>query len=160
QVGPLEPRDAADLVRIPLEALGFEFADHDDVLRILSYTNYHPGLIQLFCHNLLLQLQETPLQTPPVKVTRQHVDKVYENSEFRKEIVARFDWTLALDQRYQAIAWALIVDQGHSRLSYRPRTTSELFALVKEWWPRGFSVTEFDEFRGLLDEMVGLGVLT
>lgn len=160
QVGPLEPRDAADLVRRPLEALGFEFAEHDDVLRILSYTNYHPGLIQLVCHNLLLQLQQTALQAPPVKVTRQHIDKVYENPAVRKEIVARFDWTLALDQRYQAVAWSLIVDQGHSRLSNRPRTTSELFALVKEWWPQGFAATEFEEFRGLLDEMVGLGVLT
>ena len=59
-VGPLEPSAAQQLVCEPLEVLGYRFDDDDagTVLRILSYTNYHPGLIQLFCHELLKRLQQ------------------------------------------------------------------------------------------------------
>ena len=55
-VGPLEPLAAQQLVRQPLEALGYRFVDDATVLRVLSYTNYHPGLIQLFCQELLKRL--------------------------------------------------------------------------------------------------------
>jgi len=42
-VGPLEEEAAVKLVREPLVALGFEL-DDACVYRILSFTNYHPGL--------------------------------------------------------------------------------------------------------------------
>ncbi len=54
-VGPLESADAMALVREPLEALGFEL-DDACVYSILSFTNYHPGLIQIFCYQLLRRL--------------------------------------------------------------------------------------------------------
>ncbi len=153
QVGPLEPRDATALVRQPVEALGFVFDDDDDVLRILSYTNYHPGLIQLFCHELLKQMQTEAAPRPPVSITRQHVDKVYQQPHVRKGILDRFDWTLALDPRYQAVAWTVIVE---NKDCYTP---AELLSAVRSWWANGFASTGTEEFRGLLDEMVGLGVL-
>lgn len=157
QVGPLEPRDAADLVRRPTRALGFVFADDADVLRILSYTNYHPGLIQLYCHELVKLLQAEVVGSPPYEITRQHVDRVYRLPDVRRGILDRFDLTLALDPRYQALAWALIVERaGRSERSYAVRDLQEM---VQVWWPKGFSRTSLEEFRGLLDEMVGLGVL-
>ncbi len=162
QVGPLEPVAAADLVRKPLMSLGFTFESDDDVLRVLSYTNYHPGLIQLFCHDLLSQLQRSTNAPPPVRVVRQHVDTVYQQGKMRQGIRERFDYTLALDPRYQAIAWALITEQIISEKNRNPREAFDVRGLreiARFWWQNGFANTNDDEFRGLLDEMCGLGVL-
>jgi hypothetical protein len=160
QVGPLEPRDAEDLVTKPLSALGYEFESRDDVLRILSYTNYHPGLIQIFCQDLLEQLRNAPVaQLPPLKITREQVNRVYQRPQVRRRIQERFDWTLALDLRYQAIAWSVIVEESGPQQRRGVYRTGELLAVVRSWWPKGFAATTLDEFHGLLDEMCGLGVL-
>src|SRR6185295_10081807 len=59
-VGPLKPPVARELVTLPFEALGFRFKNDASVLRILSYTNYHAGLIQVFCQKLLERMYEAP----------------------------------------------------------------------------------------------------
>jgi hypothetical protein len=160
-VGPLEPFDAHQLVREPLETLGFRFEDRGAILRILSYTNYHPGLIQLFCQALLKNLHQRAIsQSPPLPVTKTDVESVYRNQEVRNSIRERFDWTLALDARYQAIAWSMIEDQMERRADYESAYThGQISKLVRGWWPQGFEDINVEELRGLLDEMVGLGVL-
>ena len=159
-VGPLEPKAARLLVEEPLSALGFKL---DDVtaLRILSYTNYHPGLIQLFCQELLSLLQTKYKRSlPPYFVSQELVESVYRKSDVYNSIKERFDWTLALDPRYQAIAWSLIVDQMDARDSYaQSYSTAEILELTKYYWPQGFNETDISTMRGLLDELVGLGVL-
>lgn len=164
-VGPLEPSAAERLVREPLETLGYRFPKDDGnatVLRILSYTNYHPGLIQLFCQELLVALHKrTGMALPPYTIEQSDVEGVYRRPEVRERIRERFDWTLALDVRYQAVAWALIVDQMKARDSYaRPYTAGAILQMVREWWPNGFANVSIEELRGgVLEEMVGLGVL-
>jgi len=164
-VGPLEPAAAEQLVREPLETLGYRFPKDDGnatVLRILSYTNYHPGLIQLFCQELLVALHKrTGTALPPYTIEQSDVEGVYRRPEVRERIRERFDWTLALDVRYQAVAWALIVDQMKARDSYaRPYTAGAILQMVREWWPNGFASVSIEELRGgVLEEMVGLGVL-
>lgn len=160
-VGPLEPDAAQRLVREPLEVLGYRFADNDTVLRILSYTNYHPGLIQLFCQELLKRLHtRTGSTMPPYRIEQSDVEAVYRNREVRERIRERFEWTLALDMRYQAIAWALVVDQMELHDSYaQAYPPGDILKLVQEWWPQGFDDVGTDQLRGLLDEMGGLGVL-
>ena len=72
----------------------------------------------------------------------------------------RFEWTLALDTHYQAIAWTLIEDQIKDRDGYaRAYPPSDVLQLVREWWPAGFDDTGSDQLRGWLDELCGLGVL-
>lgn len=44
------------LIREPFDCLGFEFDREDTLLRVLSYTNYHAGLLQIFAHELLNQM--------------------------------------------------------------------------------------------------------
>ncbi|HHE72712.1 MAG TPA: hypothetical protein ENL34_10580 [Chloroflexi bacterium] len=161
-VGPLEPDAAQQLVRQPLEALGYHFADDATVLRILSYTNYHPGLIQLFCQELLKRLHEPGVSTmPPYRIEQSDVEAVYRNREkVRKPIRERFDWTLALDMHYQAIAWTLIYDQMEMRDSYaQAYPPGDILKLVRDYWPQGFSKVGTEKLRSLLDEMRGLGVL-
>lgn len=160
-VGPLEPARAQDLIREPLETLGFRFADEGAVLRILSYTNYHPGLIQLFCQELLKHLYKHAQNSlPPYGIEQKNVEAVYRKPEVRERIRERLEWTLTLDMRYQAIAWAMIEDQLEMQDSYAqaypPRQVSKL---VTYWWPQGFEGLDTSRLRGLLDEMTGLGVL-
>ena len=160
-VGPLEPRAAEDLVREPFEALGYRFADDAAVLRILSYTNYHAGLIQLFCQELLKKLQSRPAHaSPPYVVSQSDVEAVYRVRQVRESIRERFDWTLALNPRYQAVAWSLIEDQNGSRDSYAEAYhAGQIHKLAAGWWPKGFEGMGADQLQGLLDEMCGLGVL-
>jgi len=146
-------------VREPLAYLGYRFSDDSGPLRILSYTNYHPGLIQLFCQELINRIRSAPGQKQvPFKIEQKDVEAVYRRVHVR--IRERFDWTLALDMRYQAIAWTLIEDQMENKDSYaRPYSPGEILGLVRSWWPQGFGEVSTEELRSLLDEMVGLGVL-
>jgi hypothetical protein len=160
-VGPLEPRAAQALVREPFETLGFRFADDATVLRILSYTNYHAGLIQIFCQELLRRLRARfGGVAPPYLIGRGDVEGVYRSRDVRDCIRERFDWTLALNPGYQAVAWAMIADQMKDHDSYaRPYPAAKIKQLVDSWWPQGFNNVSSDHLRGLLDEMCGLGVL-
>ncbi len=160
-VGPLEAGEAQQLVRQPLEVLGYRFANDSAVLRILSYTNYHPGLIQYFCQELLKHLRDhASAMLPPQVVLQEDIEAVYRSSQVRERIRERFEWTLALDMHYQAIAWALIEDQGKDRDGYgRAYSPGNISHLVREWWPAGFQDISTDQLRGWLDELCGLGVL-
>lgn len=159
-VGPLEPRAAWDLIVKPLHVLGFRFADPSaSVLRILSYTNYHPGLIQLFCQELLKRLRETHAHATPPHVVEASVVEAGYNRELREQIRERFEWTLALDPRYQAVAWSMIVEQNGEKSYARSFSAQEIIRLVRSWTSTLFDSVESSELRGLLDEMIGLGVL-
>ena len=160
-VGPIEARPAQQLVQEPLEILGYRFADETTVLKVLSYTNYHPGLIQYFCHELINRLQKKRSSAgPPYPVLADDVEAVYRTAGVRQAIRDRLDWTLALDTRYQCIVWAMIYAQKETRDSYiRSFSTAELLELVCECWPQGFEQCDSQIFGGLLEEMVGLGVL-
>ena len=158
-VGPLEPSAAQQLVREPLEVLGYRFDDVGTVLRILSYTNYHPGLIQLFCNELLKRLRQHRTY-PPYSIAQSDVEAVYRLPQVRDEIRKRFDWTLALDSRYQAIVWTMIYDQNGSRDGYaQSYAPTDLLRLARDWWSKGFAKVDSDQLGGLLEEMTGLGVL-
>lgn len=159
RIGPLEADAALKLVREPLEALGYRFQTDGLALRILSYTNYHSGLIQLFCHDLLRQLHALygPAD-PPYMITHREIESIYR--QVRERIRERFDWTLALDPRYQAIAWAMIVDQLSLSETYdQAYPVGVIHEMVRTWWPDGFAAADQERLRSLLDEMRGLGVL-
>jgi len=162
RVGPLEPDAAQRLVIEPIEAIGYRFEEEKTtVLRMLSYTNYHPGLIQLFCQELIKRLESTTgSMSPPFLIRQEDVEAVYRLDEVRNRIKERFDWTLALNSRYQAIAWLMVFDQIDKRDSYaRTYPPGNILKLARDSWQEGFGELGLDELRGLLDEMCGLGVL-
>ena len=168
EVGPLEPEAAQELLERPLRALGYRLGSDTAnrsssvLLHILSYTNYHPGLIQLFGRELVEHLRAARRsRLPPFTITRQDVEAVYRRSDVREAIRQRFSWTLALDERYEAIALAMILEQWDARDGFdRLYTPREIYELASYWWPAGFAEVDMDRFRGYLDEMRGLGVLT
>ena len=169
EVGPLEPKAARDLLVEPLNALGYSFGqggqeDNSLVLHILSYTNYHPGLIQLFgsylYEHLLMKYQQP--NRPPLFITRSDVEAVYRKKDVRDAICERFNWTLALDPRYEAIALALILEQWDDQNGFdRPYSPKQLHDVAFSWWPEAFGEEiSPDRFKSFLDEMRGLGVLS
>lgn len=162
EIGPLEPLAARRLIVEPLEALGFRFGKNQAaMLGILAYTNSHPGLIQLFCHHLLNVLYERrPRSLGPVTITRQDIETVYRRREVQDGIRGRFEWTIRLDLRYKALAEIMVVEQLEERDGFsHAYSASELRELGQMYWPQAFNATPLDEFRGYLNEMVGLGVL-
>jgi hypothetical protein len=154
-VRPLEGDAARRLILEPLMAFGVRFADDSLPLRILSFTNYHPALIQSVCAAILDTL---PASGPPFRITALDVQRVFRQVEDR--VRERFEWTLALDARYQCIALAIIADQARRSKSYdRAYSATDVQNLVLSYWPAGFSDIAHIDLRSTLDEMEGLGVL-
>jgi hypothetical protein len=160
-IGPLESEPAQQLVREPFEALGFEFSDDSLVLRILSHTNYHAGLIQFFCYELLKRVYDrTGNSAPPHKIYPSDIEAVYHNKETRDAISERFNMTLKLNTEYQVIANIIIADHMAAKDGYGQQySATDLLELAQERWAQGFAETSVDEMYVQLDEMCGLGVL-
>jgi len=160
-VGPLHPRDANDLIRTPMEAIGFKLADDGVVLRVLSITNYHPGLIQLFCHRLVDKIRGRRSAVPPYVVTVEDIEATYRDAEVRKEFKNRFLWTLDLDKRYGVIARAMVIDQMEQHDGFADTYSPQgLAKLASGWWNSEFQNMSSDRFSTYLDELVELGVLS
>jgi hypothetical protein len=170
EIGPLregeEVREAADLIRRPMAAAGFEFASHSLVIRILAQTNYYPSLIQLYCSHLLRHMlnQVTSRQRsdgPRYVITERDIEQVYSSEALRDEIRAKFRLTLQLDPRYEVVAYAMALELLKNRYSQSEGISWQTIrqSCAMYWWPEGFRDTSELDFRVLLDEMVGLGVL-
>ena len=170
EIGPLregdEVREAADLIRRPMAASGFEFENRALVIRILAQTNYYPSLIQLYCSHLLRHMlsqvaSRQRTNGPRYVVTDRDIEQVYSSDALRDEIRAKFRLTLQLDPRYEVVAYAMALDLLKSRYSQSDGMSWQTIRQsgAMHWWPEGFCDTSELDFRVLLDEMVGLGVL-
>ncbi len=162
RVGPMlggrdERRNAEALARQPLEAVGCRFERDDLVHRILAQTNYYPSLIQLYGAELARRVR-APGKPFPYRVTDAELDEAYGSAELRDAIRERFLLTLQLDPRYEVIAYALAFESRDRPVLDAGLERGEIRQLARDWWPEGFQVSDL-EFRMLLDEMDGLGVL-
>lgn len=157
-VGQLEPKDAMALVREPLGVLGYRVKD-DALLRILTATNYHPGLIQTLCHRLLNWLRRTE-KIPPYSVTLQDVEAVVCNPELQKAVQDRFIWTLTLDPHYNVLVRAMVYDQMERPDGFaKVYSLGELREIASSWWRRGFTHLGADQVRSYAEELKDMGVL-
>ena len=171
-VGPLfnqgEWNEARRLVEKPFTSLGYHFKSTDVVFRILAQTNYYPSLIQIYCKELLRHLTDPhrmifdSRSSPPYEISLKHVEEVYQSKKLRDGIRRRFNLTLELDSRYQVIAYAIALeslDPDYGGL-VEGFPVSQIIKEALCWWPEGFENSSSEEdIRGLLDEMVGLGIL-
>jgi hypothetical protein len=170
EVGPLtrpgEGVEARSMIIGPLKAAGYELASAELATRVLAQTNYYPVLIQLYCEELIRLLhgnngrRPDPPTGPRFVVTSQTIDDTYRNKALRDAIRLRLQYTLQLDSRYEVIAYALAYAVLHEEaLASAGVDPAEIKRWATYWWPEGFGGTSEHEFRILLDEMVGLGVL-
>lgn len=158
-IGPLPPGEAYKLVTRPLAAIGYEFTSPDAVWRLLNHTNYQASLIQLFCSALVERLHRLKVLNgqPPSSIDAKLVDSVYEEKGVRRDIAQRFEWTIQLDNRYRVIALTT------AWLTLETTDSTYPVEILREYcsafWPDGFVDANWEDFRALLDEMAGLGVL-
>ena len=170
-VGPLlengEWREARALIERPLALAGYEFESDELVARVLSKTNYYPNLIQLFCSELLRYCQDAATTyldqqaTGRYRISAQMVDRVLRSEKLTESIRHLFRLTLQLDQRYEVVAYTVAYStlMGDGDQIVKGFVASDIHDEVVDWWPDGFRGLTESQFRYLLDEMVGLGVL-
>jgi hypothetical protein len=170
-VGPLEFADALDLIRRPLEALGYRFQGESGraaIHAILDYTFCQAGLLQLFLHHLVSKLRRRP-GAFPVVVRPEDVEEVAQGDEqfVLKQVSERFRMTVRLDVEYELILISLLLrpDRSGTYLD-----AGEIRSQLESHWPDGIA-TVLERFGGSmkrleegwllprLREMVGLGVL-
>lgn len=99
------------LITKPLAAMGYLFsgAGADDMpLRILSYCNFYPALIQLYCSRLLDHLQNNrSTKKPSLQITSHDLDDVESDQKLHEQMQQLFKHNLDLDRRYRAISLML-----------------------------------------------------
>ncbi len=163
-IGPLKPRDAIKLITRPFEALGFRFGDHNAVIKILSHTNYQPLMLQIFCDRLFKHMMEgvkagRVAGLPPFTISVDDVDAVYNIQDLRKVIKERFELTLQLDPWYELLAYVFAYHHVFGGLDHRGLSVADVEKEVRDWWEKGMEKAPHDWIAGLLDEMIGLGLL-
>lgn len=159
-VGPLEAPEAWDLVVRPFKALGFEFESLDLVWRLLAFTNYHPGLVQIVCYELYERMRPRRIAAdePPYIIHATDVDEVITSRNVRDFIAERFRLTIQLEDRYFVIAMVIAL-LGFERGFEERYAQSEILEFCGVYWSGGFDALTEIGLSVYLDEMVGLGVL-
>lgn len=169
RIGPLVEGDVGDaeiLVRGPMAALGYEFANREDVWRILSYTNYYPVLIQVFCQGLLQIIEEQTIRNSKVikVIDGKMVDSAVANGQIRKALYESFDKTIThIEQRYELLTYIIaeraLIDVVEG-MDGDGLTASEVTERAGRHWPEAFPKgSDPAEVEYLLDEMEGFGIL-
>ena len=174
RVGPLMGSDlpeARAMAEGPMAAAGFVFKSPSLTGRMLSQVGYYPSLLQALAKGLIERMnksigrrQGSPGSSlVPLMVAERDLEETFADSAFRKNIQLKFENTLNLDERYRLITFVMLVDslarrdQGALPIGLRD---VEVQRLALDWWPQGFSEDQsLDAFQGLLQEMIGLGVL-
>ncbi len=155
-----EAIEAQNLIRLPLQTLGYEFESDDLVLMILSYCNWYPSLIQIFCNSLLNSLNEKRIiKKLPVIITKDDITVAYNKS--RDHIKEKFNLTLGLDERYDLLA-NIVAGETYEKHSIQNEgmAVEEITEYAVLIWPLGFdSSNPKIEVNNLLEEMVDLGIL-
>ena len=147
--------DASRLIKEPLYAYGLKFESPLVSRKILSITNRHPSLIQIFCKDLVKHMAinfkgEIGSQT----ISGSDVSNVFKKEEVRDHIRQRFDMTLNLDTRYGIIIYSLALE-GRGTQAF---SASQVRDAASGWLGELSKKTDM-QIEAILNELVGLGVL-
>jgi hypothetical protein len=158
-IGPLSPDPAYGLMFTPMEALGISFASDELIHRVLAYCNYQPKLLQLVGEALVREsFNRRDVGGPPYVIGDEELERVIGSDTVKQKVRDSVQLTLNLDSRYKLIALVVALDALERGADHTIGTT-RLREQCLEWWPDGFTGQGADEFRSLLEEMRGLGVL-
>jgi len=174
-IGPLSAKEGVELIRQPLESLGFYFGQQavDGTYQPAEYlvdqigveTNYYPGLIQEFCSRLLAVLYTQQRDEPDCQlltfITEEAVQQASRLAE--PEIKHRFMLTLDLNPRFRLLTYLVAGLTQHVSALNEPAepTVAQVHELAKLYYPVGFERTQHQEHyvESLLTELVGLSIL-
>lgn len=161
-IAPLERRQAEQLLRLPLQACGYRFDPPRLALGVLARANYYPSLLQIYGDSIVnaLARSTTPrtVQLPTIK--RRILDEIHRGRELQEQIRQRFEWTLQLDSRYEAIAYSVAwTCRADPDVLETGADQERILDDARQWWRAGFEDVDAGRFLALLDEMAELGVL-
>lgn len=169
RVGPLYGTDLGEaraMIERPMAAAGFVYSADTLPGRVLSELGYYPSLLQTFGKTMIDRLNRMasarmPQSSPlPIMISESDIDDVLTDPHFRGNLSGKFEATLSLDERYRLITYAMLVHSMDRRGSSPALQDVEVQERALNWWPQGFAQdSTLDAFQGLLQEMVGLGVL-
>jgi hypothetical protein len=153
----LPAQDARNLIVQPLASLGYRFEEPELVDRIIAFTNRHPSLLHIFCSELVEQLGRRHNGEYGVHViTQGDLENIENNRDVRRLSGDRFDMTLNLDKRYTVAVYGLLDVYGKSIGTFSVKKALEV---ARNLVPEEFQQMNETSFGGLLEELVGLGVL-
>lgn len=169
RVGPLYGADLGEaraMIERPMAAAGFVYSADTLPGRVLSELGYYPSLLQTFGKTMIERLNRSasarmPQSAPlPIMIAESDIDDVLTDPHFRDNLSGKFEATLSLDERYRLITYAMLVHSMDRRGLSPALQDVEVQERALDWWPQGFAQdSTLDAFQGLLQEMVGLGVL-
>ena len=166
QIGPMlpetDPNEIENLIRSPLEALGYRFASDDSLIHIAAEMNYYPALAQQFCRALLSRLVPRPQSDkgPPYEILPEVVDEVFHSKETRDSIRNLFQLTIRLDPKYYFLTYLIARESfGDNDVRLNSVSIDDIRDTALRQWSHGFEDKSNYMFEVLLDEMVGLGIL-
>ena len=169
RVGPLYREDLGEaraMLEQPMAAAGFTFGSEALPGRVLSELGYYPSLLQTFGRTMIERLNRvattrlSPAAPLPIVIAETDIDEALEDQQFRTNVSGKFEATLSLDERYRLITYAMLVHTMDAQGQSPALSDVAVQELALGWWPQGFAEDRtLDAFQGLLQEMVGLGVL-
>ena len=170
-IKPFKTIEARKLIEEPLHYLGFRFSEDKKSLvsLILANTNYFPGLIQLYCANLIEAMRKNDyagynqVDTPAYEVNPEHIKKVLSDPYFMEQIREMFEITLKLDEdnMYYIIAllMAYLYHQNvNSAAVIDGFSADNIIEAAKEYGVKKVAIQSKIVIEGFMQELTELNV--
>lgn len=163
-IKPLSQMDAQRLVRYPLTFLGYKVGD-ESLATILSATNYYPGVIHMFCQELIKDISAkygnyNKAGELPFILSDRVLGGIISSADLNGRVREKIRKTLESDERYKKLANLIAYmcyETSEERLcAFSPR---KIYDTAKKEGIDGLSDCTFDMMSSLLDELCEMGIL-
>lgn len=171
-IKPFDKREARQLLEEPLHYLGLRFPEDKQSLvsLILANTNYFPGLIQLYCANLIEAMRKNDyagyrqVNTPAYEVNPNHIKKVLSDADFMNQIREKFEITLKLDEDNMYFIIALLMaylyhQNANSAAESEGFSAVDIIHAAKEYGVKKVAKQSEAIVSGLMQELLELNIL-
>lgn len=171
-IKPFDKREAKQLLERPLYYLGLRFPKDKQSLvsLILANTNYFPGLIQLYCANLIEAMRKNDyagydqVDTPVYEVNPNHIKKVLSDTYFMNQIREKFEITLKLDEDNMYYIIALLMaylyhQNANSASESEGFSAKDIIETAKEYSIKKVATQSEAFINGLMQELLELNIL-
>ena len=169
-IHPLSPMDANNLLKWPLSYLGFRKDHLQDISRILANTNYYPGILHFFGHELIKTVLTENYSKyynaeihPPYDLTDNELRKIFASNELNKQIKKKIDLSLTLDPRYKLLANVIALqyyeDLQNEEDKSKGYTSKTIYDSSLELGIESNENFTSEVVKNLLSEMADMGIL-
>jgi len=161
-IKPLSHSDAQQLVLYPLAYLGYKISNNQ-LATILSATINYPGIIHLFCYELIKDVSEKHNSyyagvSPPFVVDDKVLGGVISSASLKDRVRDKIHMTLRMDDRYWKLANSIALLCYEKQGSNDDFSVGEIISETGKFFDNMSNLSP-DFFATLLDEMCAMGIL-